>query len=92
MSTSFGGKSTVRARYDAMNVLLISWEHDNLGVIKEITDLQHVFKPFTTIAPRSSAFQAVGLTTLWQRDLPISSINTKLRNICLLCIIGDMDT
>ena len=44
MSTSFAGKSTGRARYDAVHVLLISWEHDNLGVIEEISDLQHVFQ------------------------------------------------
>lgn len=33
-----------RARYQEAHVLLLSWEHDNLGVIDEVNNLQDVFR------------------------------------------------
>lgn len=33
-----------RSRYKEVHVLLLSWEEDNLGVIKELTELRDVFE------------------------------------------------
>ena len=35
--------TTGPSQYKSVHALLLSWEEDNLGVIKEVSELQHVF-------------------------------------------------
>ncbi|KAL2048673.1 hypothetical protein N7G274_000585 [Stereocaulon virgatum] len=43
-SRSQAGHGDERPRYQEIHVLLISWEDDNLGVVKEISELREVFQ------------------------------------------------